>query len=204
MHCTVSIRSFGSFCTALFAAVAAFGSTVKSLASPGSSRLALTRTERGVSRLVSALPEQAQNLAQFVAFPLRSSAAGLIIVRPFLNEIQSEGTVSPARVDGPFAASVRRRMSSLAQAFSEYTPARKLSHFAARSGLGRVRSRFLPRPLGVSLPCCPPGIRVRGPPPFLKIHLIFTLRKEASLCPPRTRRDRAPKGPAVPVIRPRA
>ena len=171
MDCTVSIRSFGSFCTALFAAVAAFGSTVKSLASPGSSRLALTRTERGVSRLVSALPEQAQNLAQFVAFPLRSSAAGLIIVRPFLNEIQSEGAFDSARVEGPFAASVRRRRMSLAQALSEYTPARKPWLFAPRSGLGRFGWRF-PTRLGASLFCCPPGTLARGPPPVLKIHPI--------------------------------
>lgn len=172
MDCTVSIRSFGPFCTALFAAVAAFGSTVKSLASPGSFRLALTRTERGVSRLVSALSEQAQNRPQFDMNPLRLHGATFIIVRPFLNGIKRFGTVDLFRGDGPFAASVRRRKMSLAHASLEYAAARENPLFTPRSGLGRVRLRFLPRSPRVSLPCFPPGTPARAPPPVLEIHPI--------------------------------
>ena len=186
MHRTVSIRSFGSLLIALFAgfrAIAAFGSVVKAPRSPGSPQLVISwldgHSVQVALSCVSSLAEQVQHSAQFDVFPLRLNVPGFIIVRPFLNEIKSIGTVDLFTANGPIAASVRRRTVSLAHAQSEYTPARKLSLFASRSGSSAFGLHFPPRRPGISLPCRPPGAPVRGPPAFLKNLPDFHLRKEA-------------------------
>ncbi len=179
------IRSLGSFLITLFAgfrAIAAFGSVVKAPRSPGSPQLVISwldgHSVQVALSCVSSLAEQVQNAAQFDMNPLRLNVPGFIIVRPFLNEIKSIGTVDLFRGDGPIAASVRRRTVSLAHALSEYTPALLTSVLPSRRGLVRGGLQFLPRRPGIPLPCRPPGAPVRGPPAFLK-NPIFHLRQEA-------------------------